>query len=120
VTQPNPDSRSGPSPRDFWKETFGVFGKGKASEEKADAIVERERAAHAKGKGEEEEEGKARPAKKLEGLGDEAYWDGSRVGGTLYVLKGDVFLRISVGGSDDEEARLRKSKALAEKAFAHL
>jgi len=33
--------------------------------------------------------------------------------GALYVLKGDTFLRISVGGVREESARIGKSVALA-------
>jgi len=44
------------------------------------------------------------------------------VGGTLYVLKKekDVFMRISVGGADNEETKINKSKALAQKAIERL
>jgi hypothetical protein len=38
----------------------------------------------------------------------------------LYVLKGDAFTSIGVGGTDDEDTKLKKSKALAEKALQRL
>jgi hypothetical protein len=44
----------------------------------------------------------------------------TRFGGALYVLKKDSFNRISVGGSDNEETNIKKSKALAEKALQGL
>jgi len=63
------------------------------------------------------------PAEELatgSGIGDEAFWTGNRVGGVLYVLKKDVFIRVSLGGSDTPETRINKSKALAEKALGRL
>jgi hypothetical protein len=53
-------------------------------------------------------------------LGDEAYWASSRVNGTLYARKGDSFVRVSIGGSDDDATRQRKAKALAGRALARL
>jgi hypothetical protein len=44
----------------------------------------------------------------------------SGIGGTLYVLKGDAFLRISIGGAGTDETRLAAAKALAAKAVARL
>ena len=53
----------------------------------------------------------------VRGVGDEAFWSASRVGGALYVLKRDRYLRISVGGAGGIEAKLKKSKTLALKAL---
>ena len=61
------------SPRDFWKETFG----------------------RKEGREREEKEASA-PPKKIDGIGEEAYWTSNRFGGVLYVLKGDAFISISV------------------------
>ena len=58
--------------------------------------------------------------KKIEGLGDDAYWVGNRFWGILYVLKGDAFISIGLGGTDDEETKLKKSKTLAQKALQRL
>jgi hypothetical protein len=68
----------------------------------------------------EQDEEKGRPPKKVEGIGDDAYWIANRVGGALYVLKNDVFIRISVGGPESEDAKINRCKALAEKALSHL
>ena len=56
----------------------------------------------------------------VSGLGDEAFWVADRVTGALYVLHGDIFLRLSVGGVTDEEARLQRARALAESALRRL
>ena len=39
---------------------------------------------------------------------------GRQVGSALYVLKEDVFIQISVGGSGDAASKLEKSKTLAQ------
>jgi hypothetical protein len=56
----------------------------------------------------------------VEGIGDEAFWTGNRVGGALFVLKGNAYLRISVGGAGDQAAKIEKSKTLAASALKQL
>ena len=102
VVQRDPAHPSKRSPRDFWKEKFDPY------ENEQPQI-------HSGG---EKEKGPA--PKKITGLGDEAYWVGNRFGGTLYVLKGDAFIAVGLGGTDDEETKLTKSKALAQKALQRL
>ena len=103
VTRRDPDNPGKRTTREFWEQTFG---------ENAEHRTERE-------KGREEEE-KTAPPKKIDGVGDEAYWTGMRFGAALYVLKQETLLRISIGGGDDEESRLNKTKALALKALNRL
>ena len=105
VTQKDPDHQTKRSPKDFWEETFGRFDKDKEERDRARS---------------EREEKESTPPKKIEGIGDEAYWSGGRLGGALYVLKNASFIRISVGGTDKEETKIAKSKALAEKALQRL
>jgi hypothetical protein len=107
VIQPNTESSSGSEARAYWADTFGRSGEEPATEKEKRGE-----------KGEESE--KTVPPKKVDGLGEEAYWSGNRVGGTLYVLKNNVILRVSVGGGDNEEVKLNKSRALAEKAIGRL
>jgi hypothetical protein len=92
-------------PKEFWEETFHRDEEMKREGERE----ERE--------GEEEDEAKPQ---KVNGVGDEAFWMGSRVGGALYVLKGDTYIRISIGGAGDQESKIRKCKVLAQKAIARL
>ena len=115
ITQSNPEFNK--SPRDYWKETFGRFGKKENEEEAEKEKAEKEEAGRA-GRRNEEEEG--RPPKKIEGVGEEAFWSGNRFGGALYVLKKESIVRVSVGGPGDEEKKLGRSKALAEKALNRL
>jgi hypothetical protein len=114
VTQRDPAINR--SPRDFWKETFSRY-EGEAKEQesdkkKAESVREQRRVT-----GEEEQ---SVPPKKIDSVGDEAYWLGNRVGGALYVLKKDAFIRVSVGGADNEETKIEKSKKLAQKAIDRL
>lgn len=60
-----------------------------------------------------EAEDGARKPRPISALGEEAYWVGSSLAGALYVLQGDLFLRISVGGIPKESTRIAKSKSLA-------
>ena len=99
-------------PREFWKETFDRNENEKERERGSKKNREQERKADRS----EEEDKEGAPPKKIAGLGDEAFWQGSRVGGALYVLKGNKYIRISIGGAGDQQARINKAKALA--AFA--
>ena len=112
-----PDAKA---PSEFWRETFQ---KGSAEKDR-----EREREREKKGGDKdkkaggrrEEEEEEITPPQKVTGVGDEAFWIGSRVGGALYVLKGNAYLRISIGGSGDQTNRIAKSKTLAQKVVSRL
>lgn len=102
LVQERTDQKNNRGPKNFWKEKFDPY---QDEEPKTKS-------------GDEKEQGAA--PKKIEGLGDDAYWVGNRFGGMLYVLKGDAFISIGVGGTDDEDTKLKKSKALAKKALQRL
>ena len=97
-------SRTGP--RTLWKKWF--HGEAGGKEHDPD-IVSPEPTR------EEAEEKSTQPIP-IFGLGDEAFWV-PRFVGTLYVLKGDTVLRISIGGKQDDAARLRKAQLLAKSAL---
>jgi hypothetical protein len=120
VTTAN-EGQSAGNPKKFWEDTFGRDeGKGGGREKEREREKERDKAKKDKPKagGEEEEEGAA--PEKVQGLGDEAFWIAGRVGGALYVLKKDVFFRLSVGGAGDEKAKLKKSKTLAQQVLKRI
>jgi hypothetical protein len=94
-------------PKEFWRDAF--------HEKKA-----RERDEDPNQKRSEGEEERETPPQMVPGIGDEAYWTGSRVGGALYVLKGSSYVQISIGGPSDQATKIKRSKALAEKAIARL
>jgi len=107
------EGASATSPRKFWEQTFGKD----EGQEKSAREREKERAQKNKAQGGGEENEEAPKPEKINGLGDEAFWLASRVGGALYVLKGDQFFRISVGGAGDAKSKLTKSKTLAQRAL---
>jgi len=107
LIQADPNEPSKRTPRNFWQEKFGAY---EQSENERDEKAEAESV----------EEEKGPPPEKITGLGDEAFWVSNRFGGILYILKGDAFISIGVGGTDDEETKLNKSKALAQKALQRL
>lgn len=57
---------------------------------------------------------------KIAGLGDEAFWAPSASGGNLYAFKAQSFVRISIGGTGDQERKLEDSKTLVRKVLARL
>ena len=117
----NPAARR---PKAFWEQTFGKYdekeGDGK-SEREQEKRKEREKDKSAKPRErEEDEEKESAPPARVKDLGDEAFWVGSPIGGALYVLKSDIIFRISVGGAGDQQAKLNKSKTLAQKILNKL
>jgi hypothetical protein len=95
------------NPKEYWRDTFHEDN-AKDKDKDRDRVDE---------KGEEEE---GAPPQKISGVGDEAYWTAGRVGGALYVLQGNAYLRVSIGGPSDPDNKLKKSKTLAQKALARL
>jgi hypothetical protein len=63
---------------------------------------------------------KEEPPRAVSGIGDEAYWVGDRIAGAMYILKGDVIVRLSVGGIREEAPRLERTKALAHRIVERL
>ena len=99
LIQPDPNEPGKRSPKDFWKEKFDPY---EGEEPKTN-------------RGDEKEQGA--PSQRITGLGDEAFWVNNRFGGILYILKGNALISIGIGGTDDEDTKLEKSKALAQKAL---
>lgn len=117
VTQRNPNVPGKEGPREFWTEHFRRNAEQDKEHERDKRKSDRDRGEQ-RGAGEEEEE--SAPPKRVAGIGEEAYYVGNRINGALYVLKKDSFLRISIGGKDDETSRINKSKLLAQKALMRM
>jgi len=57
---------------------------------------------------------------RVAGVGEDAYWVGNDLIGSLYVKQGDKIVRVSVGGKESIEDKRKKSVALARKALGRL
>lgn len=112
VARANPADNSKLTPRAFWLKQFHP--------EKQQHKEKEVHAGKAEDRTESEREEELRQARAITGLGEEAYWVGNPILGALYVLQGDMFLRISVGGIRQEPERIEKSKALARAALKRL
>ncbi|MGC2696489.1 MAG: hypothetical protein WA738_11930 [Candidatus Angelobacter sp.] len=99
-------------PKDYWRKQFH----GEADEEKSKNGVTGNQK---KGAQESEREEESKP-RTIAGIGDEAFWVGGPISGALYVLRGNTFIRVSVGGVRAESARIEKSVSLARAALRHL
>lgn len=120
------ESAGARDPKEFWKETFHrADEEGREAEKEKEKEKEREREKEkakdkdkaqpqAAAREREEEDERAAPPQKVEGVGDDAYWTGNRVGGALYALKGNTYIRISVGGAGDQKTKIKKTRALAQ------
>src|SRR2546430_16801532 len=108
LAAPDPAKPFALTPREFWRKQFHP-----------PEPVEEEKhvAGKATKKAEVDCEEELRKPRPIDGLGEEAYWVGNRITGALYVLQGDAFLRISIGGGENGAGRIKKAKALAEKAL---
>jgi hypothetical protein len=109
VFQKDPANSAKRSPKEFWEEKFGRFNGEDEARDKSGQESERE-----------EEKERLVPPEQINGIGDQAYWLSNRFGGVLYVLKDNAFISIGLGGADDEETKLTKSKTLAQKALQRL
>ena len=100
---------------EFWERRFGEGAeRGEAEEERA----ERQRELGEKGDmGEQSVDAGPQP---VEGIGDEAFWAGTQINGSLYARKGSSIIRLSVGGPADQTAKIEAAKRLAEKVIAKL
>lgn len=100
------DGTDARDPKEFWRSTF--------HEDERDGNESRREK-------EKEEEGEVEgaPPERVAGLGNEAYWTGNQVSGALYILKGNSYVRISIGGPPNAASR-KRSRALAQKVLARL
>jgi len=114
VTRPNASSNS-PLIEEFWVRRFGKHREATAEE------LETREEPHDKTDSAEREEEKehARPTA-VDGVGDEAFWTGSQINGSLYFRKNETIVRVSIGGPDDQSTKIGKAKSLAETILKNL
>jgi hypothetical protein len=107
---PNPASARPEGPREYWREHFpeaGTSSNGRVTEERKRETKQ------------EEAERGIKPVE-VSGLGEQADWIPNPHVGTLYVLQGNYFLRISLGGTDADAVRSKKAQDLARAALKRL
>jgi hypothetical protein len=87
-----------------------------------EAAAKEEASAHGTLTAEQEDDSEhiIRAPRPISALGEEAYWVGGPLSGALYVLEGNLFLRISVGGVPKESTRIAKSLSLASAILSRL
>jgi hypothetical protein len=100
---------------EFWDRRFHSVGRD-AEEKASNRSVENGSGSNREA---EEEKEKARP-QPVSGIGDEAFWAGTQVSGSLYILHGTDIVRISIGGSEDQSVKIDKAKSLGEKVVSRL
>ena len=110
-------SGDGAASRDFWDRRFHNTN-AEADEEQAER-AEASKNSPAKTREAEQEKQHARP-QPVSGLGDEAFWAGSQINGSLYIRHGSNIIRISIGGPDDQSVKIEKAKALVERVLSRL
>lgn len=111
LIETDPPRSSDADVRNYWAESF--------NDSTAEPGSEDEPHNH-KGGGEPKEGEEKTLPKKVNGIGEDAFWLANRFGGALYVLKADVIIRVSVGGPATEEEKLERCEALAGKLFPRL
>lgn len=122
LIQPHP-SHPDKQPSQYFTEKFRKAGKktGAEREKEREKAKEQQGEANSKEAGERgEEEEEEASAERVGGLGDGAYWVKSGPSASLYVLKKNQFLILSIGGGDAEPIKLRKTKALAQQALKRM
>ena len=109
LTQPDPSKGASVNLKKMWE---ARFSKGEEAErDKKDGAKGVERG----GKGEEESE-----SMRVEGVGEEAFWVGNRVLGALYIYSKNSIIRLSLGGPEDIQAKIKKLKTLAQNVINRL
>ena len=136
VTRPIGGPESTRAAEEFWERRFG---RGRDEEERemaAEREMEKKRGLERKGERKVENEGERKEEDEREeeaerekeapgpqpvaGLGDAAFWSGNQLNSSLYVRKNNVIVRLSIGGPEEQSAKIKKATALAEKVINRL
>ena len=109
VTQTESSANQERTAKDFWQERFGRYQEHREGKREEVQVEEKEEEEASRAEEAKEEEREGRPPRKVDGVGEEAFW----TAGSLYVLDNGAFVRLSIGGAAAEETKLEQSKALA-------
>ena len=127
VVRAGPASQATDAVKEYWRQKFqSGAGEGRElergrREREREKELEREKASgqvREGGHAEREGEGEA-SARRVSGVGDEAYWSGGEQVGALFVLKKDTVISVSVGGTEDEAEKMKEAKALVQRVLKH-
>lgn len=137
VTRPIGGAESTRAVEEFWERRFGRGREEEEREMAAEREMEKKRGLERKGERKveheserkeederkeeaEREEGEAARPHAVPGLGDAAFWTGNQLNSSLYVRKNNVIVRLSIGGPEEQSAKMKKATALAEKVINRL
>lgn len=118
--------------KEFWRQRFhpkAVEERERERERKEEAEREREREKKQESergqvregghKEEERAEEESKP-RRVDGLGEEAFWSGNQINSSLNVLAKNAVVRVSIGGPEDQTEKIKKASALARKMLKQL
>lgn len=129
VMRPVGAADSSRAAEDFWERRFGSGREDKEREMEAEREFEKKRGLESKGERnhDRKEEGEPEPEAEqsgrpqpVPGLGDAAFWSGNQLNSSLYVRKNNVIVRLSIGGPEEQAAKIKKATALAYKVLNRL
>lgn len=125
VTRPIGGAESTRAAEEFWERRFGRGREEEEREMAAEREMEKKRGERkveheSERKEEAEREKEAAGPQPVAGLGDAAFWTGNQLNSSLYVRKNNVIVRLSIGGPDEQSAKIKKATALAEKVINRL
>lgn len=117
----------------FWRERFHPEAiearerereRAEERERELEREKERERASGQVRQGDHDEkeregEEESRP-QRVKGLGEEAYWSGNQITGALSVLTKSAIVRVSLGGPESRDEKIKRASALARKLLNKL
>jgi hypothetical protein len=125
----NPDNPSKDAVKEYLREKYERAEAEHEAEERRERArekeLERERAqGSVREGGHKEEEAEKReekgPPRRISGVGDEAFWARNHGTGALFVRRGDVGFSLTLSGSEDSDARIRRATALARRILKRL
>lgn len=123
VMRPDGSGEAARAAEDFWERRFGRQDEEESRDAKevtAEHDKEKDRGAETKGGRDEREEKEGARAGPIADLGDEAFWTGSQINGSLYIRNKDSIIRLSIGGPDDQTTKINKARTLAEQVLKRL
>lgn len=120
IMHPSFNARSGDAAEEFWDLRFHDRERSENDEASAERDMERDQRGGGIRVAREEEDRELTRPQPVANLGDEAFWTGTQINGSLYVRRGNIIMRLGVGGPEDQAAKIERAKALAERVLKHL